>query len=239
MTEASPSKFKLNSFLSVLPRRGERVFFCRSFKLACLQGVDAFLKNMSLLFARLKSGTERQHREIEALIDPIKNFCSLDAYKIHVLKTWSFYCPLEDDLALLDWARAGIDFASRLKTPLLEHDLRVLGVPHRRGGEGKVSLERTNLDFALGCLYVLEGATLGGQVISRQLAKLGIGPANGGCFFNGYGAKTAEMWKLFQTSATHYCIGDDQIDEAVKGAKWTFDKFRASIMGSGVVAHES
>lgn len=193
---------------------------------------------MSPLFARLKSGTERQHREIEAFIDPIKNFCSLDAYKSHVLKTWTFYCPLEAELATRDWTPVGIDFASRLKTPLLEQDLRALGTFPAGRNFARQQLDRTNLNFALGCLYVVEGATLGGQVISRHLAKLGIGSTNGGRFFHGYGAKTAEMWKLFQMSATHYCTGDAQIDEAVSGAKWTFERFLDVMMGSGVIAHE-
>jgi heme oxygenase len=182
------------------------------------------------LFARLKSGTEQQHREIETLIDPMKNFASLEAYKAHLLKSWTFYRPLEVNLAALDWAAVGIDFDSRRKTPLLEEDMSFLGIPHSPTEERKQPLARTNLDFALGCLYVLEGATLGGQIISRHLAKLDIGPENGGRFFTGYGAKTGEMWKSFQTSATSYCVTDDQIGEAVNGAQSTFRKFRESML---------
>ena len=184
---------------------------------------------MPSLFERLKSGTEQQHREIEALIDPLKNFQSLDAYKAHVLKSWGFYLPLEGCLAAFDWSAAGIDFVPRLKAPLIEQDLRVLGMQQPRLGEAQ-PLARRNLDFALGCLYVLEGATLGGQIISRHLATLGIGPANGGLFFHGYGARTSEMWKSFQLSATRYCVTEDQIGEAVSGAKSTFGRFCDSML---------
>jgi heme oxygenase len=185
--------------------------------------------SMPSLFERLKSGTEEQHREIEAFIDPLKNFRSLDAYKAHVLKSWRFYLPLEGCLAAFDWSAAGIDFVPRRKAPLLEQDLRVLGIHQPRLEEGQ-ALARQNLDFALGCLYVLEGATLGGQIISRHLATLGIGPANGGLFFHGYGAKTGEMWKSFQRSATSYCVTEDQIGEAVSGAKSTFERFSDSML---------
>ena len=185
---------------------------------------------MDSLFARLKSDTEQQHREIENLIDPMKNFVSLVAYKAHLLKSWRFYRSVEADLDSLDWSAVGIDFALRRKTPLLEHDLKVLGVFHSPAEHCKPMLERTTLDFALGCLYVLEGATLGGQIISRHLMKLGIGRENGGLFFSGYGAKTGEMWKSFQVSATHYCITENQIDDAVGGAKSTFAKFRESML---------
>jgi heme oxygenase len=185
---------------------------------------------MTSLFERLKSDTERQHRDLEALIDPMKNFCSLDAYQTHLLKTWAFYSPMETHLAALDWSVVGIDFASRRKTPLLEQDLHVLGIPFHEGEDAKRPLDRTDIHFALGCLYVLEGATLGGQVISRHLAKLGIGPENGGLFFNGYGAKTGEMWKSFKTSATSYCVTEDQMSEAINGAKATFGRFRESMV---------
>jgi heme oxygenase len=188
------------------------------------------LNPMTTLFERLRESTRQQHREIEAFIDPMKNFGSLDAYKAHVLKSWAFYLPLEADLAHLDWAAAGIDFAARRKTPLLEEDMRVLGVPCPEPGESSHPLDRTNLEFALGCLYVLEGATLGGQLISRHLATLGIGPTTGGLFFNGYGARTGEMWKSFQASATRYCVSDQQIGEAVSGAKSTFENLGKSML---------
>jgi heme oxygenase len=185
---------------------------------------------MSSLFALLKSGTERQHREIEAFIDPMKKFGSLDAYKAHLRKTAAFYRPLEENLAALDWSPTGIDFPSRRKTPLLEKDLQVLGVQDSPSGSRPETLARANLDFALGCLYVLEGATLGGQVISRHLTTLGIGPANGGLFFHGYGPRTGEMWKSFQSSATNYCTTGHQMDEAVNGAQWTFENFHQAMI---------
>jgi heme oxygenase len=184
---------------------------------------------MSTLFSRLKSATEQEHRDIEAIIDPMKNFCSLPAYKAHLIKTWMLYQSMEAELAGVDWSAIGIDFDARRKTPLLEEDLRFLQVPHASEASVHSLLHRADPEFAIGCLYVLEGATLGGQFISRHLAKLGIGPTSGGLFFNGYGAKTGEMWKSFQTSAALYCTTEDQIELAVTGAKATFGRFRDSM----------
>jgi heme oxygenase len=187
---------------------------------------------MSSLFARLKSGTEEQHRTIEAAVDPMHTFSSMGAYKAYLLNSWIFHASLEAELDLLDWSALGIDFVSRRKTPLLEQDLRILGVPRPSLEQRPYRRARTDLSFALGCLYVLEGATLGGRVISRHLATLGIGPANGGLFFNGYGARTGEMWQSFQLKAAEYCVTDAQIEVAVQGATWTFGQFRDS-MGRG------
>jgi len=192
---------------------------------------------MTSLFARLKSGTEREHRDLESVIDPMKNFCSRDTYKAHLLKTWALYRSLEAALAELDWSTVGIDFSARRKTPLIEEDLRVLEVARPAWIGATFAFMRSDLDFALGCLYVLEGATMGGQIISRHLAKLGIGPSNGGLFFNGYGAKTGEMWKSFQTAGTNYCVTEDQITEAVSGAKQTFGSFREAMHQEESVVH--
>lgn len=185
---------------------------------------------MSTLFARLKSATEQEHKDLEDIIDPMKHFSSLPAYKAHLVKTWMLYQSLEAELAGLDWVSLGIDFDARRKTPLLEEDLRFLQVPFAGDAPPRSFTHRAEPEFSLGCLYVLEGATLGGQFISRHLATLGIGPTNGGRFFNAYGARTGEMWKSFQTSASLHCTTEDQIELAVKGAKATFGRFRDSML---------
>ena len=45
--------------------------------------------------------------------------------------------------------------------------------------------------LAFGCLYVMEGATLGGQVIGRHVRQtLGVTPETGGRFHAAYGDRT-------------------------------------------------
>jgi len=193
---------------------------------------------MTSLFPCLKSSTEQDHREIEAIIDPMKNFSSMGDYKEHVWKTWTLYRSLEADLRPLDWVSVNIDFESRRKTRLLEEDMHFLAISRVAVGTiSASSLGPLSLDFAIGCLYVLEGATWGGQVISRHLSKMGIGPATGGLFFNGYGAKTGEMWASFQKNASEYCVTEDQVQMAVRGAKATFGKFRDVMLGEAASAH--
>jgi hypothetical protein len=36
---------------------------------------------------------------------------------------------------------------------------------------------------------------------------------------------------------TNYCVADEQMTEAVSGAKWTFGKFRKSMLQEGDVAY--
>ena len=166
----------------------------------------------------------------------MRAFVSLAAYKSHLVTAWQFHLFLEGELSGMDWSGPGIDFVSRQKVWLLEQDLRVLGVPRPVVELGRAPRPRTDPAFAVGCLYVLEGATLGGQIISRHLATLGIGPANGALFFHGYGSRTGEMWKMFQAQADGYCVNDDQIESAVHGARWTFEQFRDSMLRTKAIS---
>lgn len=79
----------------------------------------------------------------------------------------------------------------------------------------------------LGCLYVIEGATLGGRVITRHLQnQLGTTPDSGGAFFDGYGAETGSRWKAFCTMLSQYAdhsADEDRQAAIVAGANRTFE----------------
>jgi heme oxygenase len=51
----------------------------------------------------------------------------------------------------------------------------------------------------LGCLYVLEGSTLGARLISGRIeSRFGIGDGSGGAFFNAYGESVGQKWAEFR-----------------------------------------
>jgi heme oxygenase len=70
----------------------------------------------------------------------------------------------------------------------------------------------------LGAMYVLEGSTLGGQVINRQLERAGIPLRR---YFAGYGERTGPMWKAFCHLLTE-TAALDAADEIVASAARTF-----------------
>ena len=70
----------------------------------------------------------------------------------------------------------------------------------------------------LGAMYVLEGSTLGGQVIARQLAKAAI-PAR--VYFSGYAERTGPMWKSF-CLLLEQAVTPENEDEVVASAGRTF-----------------
>ncbi len=56
-----------------------------------------------------------------------------------------------------------------------------------------------SVEQALGALYVLEGSTLGGQLIARHLhATLGIGAADGAAHVVPHGPETGTLWRDFR-----------------------------------------
>jgi heme oxygenase len=72
---------------------------------------------------------------------------------------------------------------------------------------------------------VLEGATLGGQVVRREVGRsLGLGTGTGCSFFGSYGDRVGEMWKEFCGALAAYAARDPSAEEPlVAAAVETFD----------------
>ena len=62
---------------------------------------------------------------------------------------------------------------------------------------------------ALGYLYVVEGATLGGRVTARWVGReLGFEPGRGASWMVPYGSSTLEMWRRFGDVVEDWAAGD-------------------------------
>lgn len=204
-----------------------------------------------MLMARLKEETRAYHDRIER--DPLsRGMLGAElsrAYYTMVLEAYyGLYAPMEGRLAgAADWGDLGFDMARRLKTPLLRADLAHLGV----AGAALAELPRCeglpwalSLPGALGCMYVLEGATLGGQLIARHVqGALGLSAAGGAAFFNSYGAEVGPMWKEFKALVERHGAGHE--DAVIAGAsamyasleRWFFERYGAHAERAGCRAH--
>ena len=94
-----------------------------------------------------------------------------------------------------EWLQPAL--AARSRTQLLVRDLAWFGtaIP----GDDFPQLPAMNdLPQLLGSMYVLEGSTLGGQLIARHVEKtLHLTGGNGNAFFRGHGERTGPLWKEF------------------------------------------
>jgi heme oxygenase (biliverdin-IX-beta and delta-forming) len=138
---------------------------------------------------------------------------------------YGFYAPLEARLLFAaDWSALGFDLNVRLKTPLIEADLACFGLEGEllRALPACAHLPRLpDLPAALGCLYVLEGATLCGQLIARQLTQnLKFAPDHGTAFFSSYRTQVRPMWQQFAELIEYY--GSDQSDAVIAAASATY-----------------
>lgn len=181
------------------------------------------------LLARLQAETRPDHDAIEQLLDLTRSGMTLAAYRHTLERFYGFYLPLEDQLcAIGGWPERGLDLGERLKAPLLAADLAALGLDAPSNLPTCEALpDLADVTAAFGCLYVLEGATLGGQVISRSIRSIiGDRPEAGGLFFHGYGERTGAMWRAFREALTACTVNEDTHDGVVVAASATFRALR-------------
>jgi heme oxygenase len=188
-----------------------------------------------MVMKKLKEATRDQHEGLENTVDVMKGSLSKEDYKNLLLKFYRFYAPVEEEISKLDWDEIGYSFEGRRKVPKLEDDLEFLGASEERKNlepwTGIPNIE--DQASGLGVLYVLEGATLGGQIINRHLREhLGVEPGSGASFFSGYGPETGRMWKEFAQLVDAYSgeFGGDE--KMIRAARETFDSFRDCFVDS-------
>jgi heme oxygenase (biliverdin-IX-beta and delta-forming) len=74
-------------------------------------------------------------------------------------------------------------------------------------------------------MYVLEGSTLGGKIISRMLLKQVPSLDGATTFFQGYQDDTMSMWQKFKTHL-HASVDQSDAAETHRAATETFVKFK-------------
>jgi heme oxygenase len=181
------------------------------------------------ILARLKCETRPEHEAIERVLDLAGVALTGASYRRVLEQFHGFFMPVEGRLqALAGWNEQGIDIAARLRTPLRAADLRALGVATVEALPVCRELpDLTDLAEGFGCLYVLEGSTLGGQYISRHVrTALGVTPEAGGRFFHGYGERTGAMWREFGSALTAFAFARATQDRVVASAVATFRSLR-------------
>jgi len=115
------------------------------------------------------------------------------------------------------------DIQQRRKKHLIENDLSFLN--YSKNNTVKVFKKSPiSVPFALGIIYVVEGSTLGGRFILKNVSKSPelVGD-QGVSYFNGYGDKTGSFWKSFLNFVSEYEQEEGCGDEIIAGAVFAFD----------------
>lgn len=176
---------------------------------------------MQTLLARLKAETRLQHLQLERDLAILGDGVTRATHQRILRRFYGFYRPWEERaVPVLERGHPGLT-AGRSKLALLRRDLAGLGdsseeVEALPCCPGLPALD--TLPRALGSMYVLEGSTLGGQMVTRHLARtLGVAPGSGAAFYHSYGAEVGVMWRRFgEALGAHEGEADDRMVESAR-----------------------
>ncbi|HTL39053.1 MAG TPA: biliverdin-producing heme oxygenase [Kofleriaceae bacterium] len=161
-------------------------------------GSAASREHVVSLREKLKRETTALHHGLETQLGLLERPLSLARYRRVLEAFYGFYAPIEIALSRLAAADTPAGFSLRARAGLIERDLVALGLSRRELTELPWCAELPTLsrrEHLAGCLYVLEGACLGGQVIAKALKRrLEIAKGTGASFFVGDGDATAARW---------------------------------------------
>lgn len=175
----------------------------------------------------LREATAEAHAGIEALALMLRltsEGVTLADYRHYLCAMAEVYAPLEGALyaALDPVVRERLGVTPKL--PALLADLREQGIEWRPDAACSAALAARSLDALVGGLYVLEGATLGGRTIARQLRRrLDPRALGGATFLDFHGEHTGPAWRAFCTALDALRV-EGRLDQAalIEGALATF-----------------
>lgn len=181
-----------------------------------------------MMMSRLKEATRSHHEAVETQLGSYRLTRSLDGYERVLRRFLGFHRPVEDAFAKIPgWTTVGIDPEERRKAHLLEADLRTLGVSESEldaQPDCPFTPPLTSLPEALGVMYVLEGSTLGGQYMRKQVRDtLGLTPESGCAYFASYGDRVGPMWKAFTAAVDSFATNDEDRATIERSAVATFE----------------
>ena len=176
------------------------------------------------LLERLRIETRPAHDRIEKAVDFQRRTSSPEVYRKLLCRFYGFHRAWEEEAAPL--APDHGFFQRRCKASLLARDLHALGMTPQE----IIHLPRCcplmplpAPAAVLGGMYVIEGSTLGGAIIAREVERrLGLTAETGCAYFRSYGRDTARMWKSFG-AALLAASSPDTDDLIVATAGRTFD----------------
>jgi heme oxygenase len=149
------------------------------------------------LHARLRDATQAAHRALDhhpVLAPLVRADLTRAQYGLALSALHGIQASVES--AILDFMvrhPQAFNYVARRRASLLEDDLRDLGLTP---GPALAIAPPQDVGEAVGMLYTIEGSSLGGQVIRRQVESL-PGERLPVRFFSGYGDRTPALWAEF------------------------------------------
>lgn len=186
--------------------------------------------------AELRSATWPAHQRLEKRLEVRTRFTALDAYRVHLERMWGFCAAIERRIGSQVFEVALADYGARRKLPLLERDLIALGMDS--GSVARLPCCETLPELgdtaaAFGCIYVLEGATLGGRTLLPIVqSRLGFSADHGAAYLSSYGEDVGSMWRAFGVALDAWCAAAERRVRAARTAVATFTSLDQWLCGN-------
>lgn len=183
-----------------------------------------FEERRDLDIQRLRQETEADHRNVEGAVPLMRQDLNADEYVRCLQRIYGVVVAWEERAAEVapEWLQPAL--LARQRRSLLELDLAWFGLSER-DDERPALPEMNDVSSLLGTMYVMEGSTLGGQLIARHVeATLHLAEGRGNSYFHGHGRQTGPLWKEF-CEMLRLRIPDEQTDAVVVSAKAMFSAF--------------
>lgn len=162
-------------------------------------------QSQSTLHARLRAATKRSHHNIDhhPVLSPlVSSQLDVEQYKFILQTLYGFHEPLQ--MAMESACRKfqpDLFFLPSDRRAWLQQDFDFFGISLPDIGSSAPIWDSRDISCnaeLIGALYVVEGSTLGGQVIARQLKEnFSFGPTTGARLFNGHEGDTYSRWESF------------------------------------------
>jgi heme oxygenase (biliverdin-IX-beta and delta-forming) len=183
-----------------------------------------FEERHDLDIQRLRQETKADHHKVEGAVPLMHQGLNKAEYVQCLQRIYGVVAAWEERAAEVapEWFQPAL--LARQRGLLLELDLAWFGVTEKDGGRPALP-EMSYLPSLFGTMYVMEGSTLGGQLIARHVeAALHLTEGRGNSYFRGHGSQTGPLWKEF-SEMLRVWIPDEQTDAVVASAKAMFSTF--------------
>lgn len=182
----------------------------------------------------IKSATTTEHRQAEEHSygrEIMGRTLNPTQYAHLLVANYSYISAWEDQWDKLAFeVPASLQLDSRRKSDLLRSDLEKAGVSPSSVKPAEIALPENYAQF-MGRMYVIEGSTMGGAVIEKQLKLNENLNQSGFEFYGGYGPDLMPRWRSFLAELNQITSEADQ-EECITWAKQSFRDMEACFINA-------
>lgn len=177
-----------------------------------------------MFLQKLRTQTAACHEALEQnpfSVALLSENVSAEAYSTYLKKLYGVVYGFEKNVFPILQSSL-VDISERYKAPLILKDLSSDQLDISLIPDNIFQELYTTASAAWGGMYVLEGSTLGGQLIQKHLQK-NLSDFSGSTYFTAYGAQTGSRWKEFLQQLSIAAQSPDWEEEIIESAIRTFE----------------